>query len=230
VARRSGRRPGDSGTREAIREAAARLFAERGYDRTSMRAIAAAAGVDQKLVAHFFGSKQRLFVEVFTPPFDPAVAIPELFAGERAEIGARVANFLLGVLENPEGRRRMTGLIRAAASEPEAARMVRELISREILARIVGALDVEDADIRASLLGSQVVGLAMARYIVAVEPLASMPADAVAAAIAPNLQRYLVEPLPPVAKSPIGGRARPTIQAAANRRGTPPGTEHQAPV
>jgi AcrR family transcriptional regulator len=206
VARRSGRRPGASGTREAIGEAAARLFAERGYDRTSLRAIAAAAGVDQKLVAHFFGSKQRLFVEVFTPPFDPAVAIPEVFAGDRAEIGERVARFLLGVLEDPEGRRRMTGLIRAAASEPEAARMVRDLISREILARIVEALGVDDADVRAGLLGSQVVGLAMARYIVRVEPLASMPADAVAAALAPNLQRYLVEPLPAGAMS--HGRSR----------------------
>src|SRR5918992_5989924 len=99
MARRSGRRPGASGTREAIRETAAQLFAERGYDRTSMRAIAAAAGVDQKLVAHFFGSKQRLFVEVFTPPFDPAVAIPEVFAGDRADIGERVAHFLLSVFE-----------------------------------------------------------------------------------------------------------------------------------
>jgi len=206
VGRRSGRRPGASGTRDAIHVAAARLFAERGYDRTSMRAIAAEAGVDQKLVAHFFGSKQRLFVEVFTPPFDPAVAIPEVFAGERGEIGQRLAHFLLTVLEDPEGRRRITGLIRAAASEPEAARMVRDLISREILARIVEALGVEDADIRASLLGSQVVGLAMARYIVAVEPLASMPADAVAAAIAPNLQRYLVEPLPAAAMSRPRGR------------------------
>ena len=210
MARRSGRRPGASGTREAIREAAARLFAERGYDRTSMRAIAAEAGVDLKLVAYFFGSKQQLFVEVFTPPFDPAVAIPEVFAGDRAEIGERVARFLLGVLENPEGRRRMIGLIRAAASEPEAARMVRDLISREVLARIVDALDVEDADIRASLLGSQVVGLAMARYIVGVEPLASMSAEAVVAAIAPNLQRYLVEPLPAPAKSRARRPARGT--------------------
>ena len=199
MAGRSGRRPGPSGTREAIRAAAARLFAEQGYDRTSMRAIAAAASVDQKLIAHFFGSKQQLFVDVFAPPFDPAVVIPELFAGERADIGERVARFLLAVLESPDGRRRITGLIRAAASEPAAARMVRDLISREMLARIVDALDVEHADVRASLLGSQVVGLAMARYILAVEPLASMSADAVVAAIAPNLQRYLVEPLPATA-------------------------------
>ena len=175
MGRRSGRRPGDSGTREAIRAAAVRLFAEQGYDRTSMRAVAAAAGVDPKLVAHYFGSKQQLFVSVVELPFDPAV---------------------VGVLEDPEGRRRLTGLIRAAASEPEAARMVRELVGREVFARIAEALGVEDADVRASLVGSQVVGLAMARYIVRVEPLASLSPEAVVAAIAPNLQRYLVEPLP----------------------------------
>ncbi len=65
--------------------------------------------------------------------------------------------------------------------------------------RILDELGVDDGAARASLVGSQVVGLVMARYIVAVEPLASMPADAVAAAIAPNLQRYLVEPLGPPA-------------------------------
>jgi AcrR family transcriptional regulator len=166
-----------------------------------MREIAAAAGVDQKLVAHFFGSKHQLFVAVVALPFDPAVVVPQVFGGDRSKIGERVAELILATLEDTDSRQRMTGLIRAAASEPEAARMVRELISREVFAPIVEALGVDDADVRASLLGSQVVGLAMARYIVAVEPLASMAADDVAAAIAPNLHRYLVEPLPARASS-----------------------------
>ena len=203
----SGRRPGASRTREEIRATAARLFAEQGYDRTSLRAIARAAGVDQKLVAHFFGSKQRLFVEVVELPFEPAAVLPALFHGDRDEVGERVARFVLGVLEDPEGRRRLTGLVRAAATEPEAARMVRELITREVFAQIVEALDVEDGALRASLLGSQVVGLVMARYIVAVEPLASASPEAVVAAIAPNLQRYLVEALPAAATSAGGRRA-----------------------
>jgi AcrR family transcriptional regulator len=197
---RSGRRPGESGTREAIRDAAASLFAEQGYERTTMRAIAAAAGVDQKLVAHFFGSKERLFVDVVALPFDPAAVIPALFAGSPSDVGERFARFLVSLLENPDARRRLTGLIRAAATEPEAARMVRDLISREVIGRIVTALDVDDADLRASLVGSQVVGLAMARYIVGVEPLASLEPEALIAAIAPNLQRYLV--------GPIGGAVR----------------------
>jgi len=129
-------------------------------------------------------------------PFDPAVVVPAIFAGAREEIGERLASAVVDVLEDPEGRRRLTGLIRAAASESEAARIVRELVGREVFARIAEALGVEDADVRASLVGSQVVGLAMARYIVRVEPLASLSPEAVVAAIAPNLQRYLVEPLP----------------------------------
>lgn len=195
MARRSGRRPGDSGTRDAIRAAAGRQFAEQGYDRTSMRSIASEAGVDPALVAHFFGTKQQLFVDVVELPFDPSHVVPAVFAGEREHLGQRLADFLLTLLENPEARRRMTGLIRAAASEPEAARMVRELITREVFARIVDALGVDDAELRASLLGSQVVGLVMARHILGVEPLASLPPERAAAAMAPTLQRYLTGPL-----------------------------------
>jgi AcrR family transcriptional regulator len=195
MARRSGRRPGDSGTREAIRAAASRQFAELGYDRTSMRSIARDAGVDPALVAHFFGSKHRLFVDVVELPFDPELVVPTIFAGAREELGRRLADFILAAFEIPEARRRLTGLVRAASSEPDAARMVRELITREVFARVVDALGVDDADLRASLLGSQVVGLVMARYIVGIEPLASLPAERVAAAIAPNLQRYLTGPL-----------------------------------
>lgn len=195
MARRSGRRPGDSGTREAIRAAASRQFAELGYDRASMRSIARDAGVDPALVAHFFGSKHQLFVDVVELPFDPEQVVATIFAGEREELGRRLADFLVTALEIPEARRRITGIVRAAASEPDAARMVRELITREIFSRVVEALGVEDADLRASLLGSQTVGLVMARYIVGIEPLASLPPERVAAAIAPNLQRYLTGPL-----------------------------------
>jgi AcrR family transcriptional regulator len=195
VARPSGRRPGHSGTREAIRVAAARQFAEYGYDRTSMRGVAAEAGVDQKLIAHFYGSKQQLFVAAMELPFNPAIAIPAVVAGERHEVGRRLATFVLATLEDPEARRGLTGLIRAAASEPEAARMVREFLMSEVFGPIAAALAVDEPDFRVNLVGSQVVGLVMARYVVGVEPLASAPPEAVAAAIAPTFQRYLVEPL-----------------------------------
>jgi len=194
-ARPSGRRPGDSGTRAAIRAAASRQFAERGYDRTSLRSIAAEAGVDPALVSHFFGSKQKLFVAVVELPFDPSQVVPVVFGGDRDTVGVRVARFALGMLEDPRARQPMLGLVRAAASEPEAARMVRELMTREVFARIVETLGVDDADVRASLAASQIIGLLMARHVIGIEPLASLPAERLAAAIAPNLQRYLTGPV-----------------------------------
>ena len=193
--RRAGRRPGDSGTREAILDAARRQFAEQGFDRTSLRAIAQEAGVDPALVTHFHGSKQRLFVTVVELPFRPAEVLPGILGGDRAGVGMRLARFVLGVLEHEPARRRLIGLIRAAASEPEAARLVRDLITRELFSEVVRALGSEDAELRATLVGSQVVGLAMARYIIAVEPLASADPGEVARALAPTLQRYLAEPL-----------------------------------
>ena len=192
---RAGRRPGASGTREAIADAARQLFAERGFDRTSIRAVAEAAGVDPALVSHFYGSKQQLFVAVTELPFEPRDVIPQLVAGDRETLGFRFATFLLTVLESDEGRSRFTGLVRAAASEPEAARMVRELVTTRVIAALVEVLDVDDAPLRATLVGSQVIGLTMARYVVQIEPLASATPEDVIAAIAPTLQRYLLEPL-----------------------------------
>ena len=194
-ARRSGRRPGDSGTREAILEAARRLFAEQGYDRTSMRAVALEAGVDPALVSHYHASKQALFVASVELPFEPAAVLPGILQGDRKTIGLRLATFLVGVLESEEGRRRITGLVRAAASEPEAARMVRELLTRQILATVVEHLGADEAQRRASFASSQIMGLVMARYIVGVEPLASLPPEDVVRVIGPTLQRYLTEPL-----------------------------------
>ena len=193
--RRPGRRAGHSGTREAILDAARGQFAERGYDRTSLRSIAQEAEVDPTLVSHFYGSKQKLLATVVELPFDPAVVIPQLLAGDPEGVGQRLAGFLVSVLESDAGRQRLTGMVRAAASEPEAARLVREFISREVLARIAESLDVDDAPLRASLVGSQIVGMVMARYVVKVEPLASRDPAEVAKAVAPVFQHYLTEPL-----------------------------------
>ena len=143
---------------------------------------------------HFFGSKQALFVATVELPFDPDAVVPAILA-EPDEAGLRLAQFLLGVLEDPDGRARMTGIVRAAASEPAAAAALRDLITRTVLGAIVRNLGSADAELRATLVGSQVVGLVMARYVIGVEPLASLPADDVARAIAPNLQRYLTESL-----------------------------------
>ena len=193
--RPSGRRPGDSGTREAILRAARRQFAELGYDRTTLRGIALEAGVDAALVSHFHGSKQQLFVSVVELPFSPAEVMPRLFEGDRQSVGERAARFLLGLLGSEENRGRIIGLIRAAASDAEAARMVRELLVTQLLTPLAEHLGSDQPRLRANFLGAQVVGLVMARYIVAVEPLASIDQEAVIAVLAPNIQRLLVEPL-----------------------------------
>lgn len=191
--RRSGRRPGRSGTREAILAAARRQFGEHGFDRATIRSIAREAGVDPALVTHFHGSKQRLFLAAVELPFEPEQALPAALAGDRADAGRRLAELLVGILEDP-ARRSVVGIVRSAATEPEAARMVRELIGERILGVAAHELSM-DAPLRASLVGSQVVGLVMARYVVGVEPLASLPADRLVDVLAPTLQRYLAGPL-----------------------------------
>lgn len=196
-ARRSGRRPGNSGTRDAILAAASRHFAEQGYDRASLRAIAAEAGVDQKLIAHFFGPKQQLFVAAVGLPFNPAEVFSPILDGDSSSRGGRLAALITDVLEQAEIHQRFTGVVRAAASEPEVARMLREFVSREVLAPAASLLGTDAAAFRINLVGSQIVGLVMARYVLAIEPLASMPPKAVAAAIAPTLERYLDGPLDP---------------------------------
>jgi AcrR family transcriptional regulator len=195
AARRGGRRRGPSGTREAILAAAGRHFAQHGYDRASLRGIAAEAGVDQKLIAHFFGSKQQLFVAAVGLPFNPGEVLPAILAGDPDSIGERLAALLVEVLEEPELHRRLTGVVRAAASEPEVACMLREFLTRELFSPAAELLGTDDGPFRANLVGSQIVGLVMTRYVVAIEPLASMPPTAVAAAVAPTLQRYLLGPL-----------------------------------
>lgn len=193
--RRTGRRPGESRTRAAIAAAAAKLFAEQGFDRTSVRAVAREAGVDPALVTHYFGSKQRLFVEVSRLPVPPEALVAQVVHGPRRQVGLRLATLVLGVLETPEGRERMTALVRAAASEPAAADALRRLIQESVVGPIAAALGADRPELRATLAGSQVVGMVMARYVVGVEPLASAPSDEVVRAIGPTLQRYLTGPL-----------------------------------
>jgi AcrR family transcriptional regulator len=190
--KRRGRRPGQSDTREGIAQAARRQFAELGYDRTTIRSVAAEARVDPALVIHYFGSKQQLFLAAVELPIDVEELVERLRNGPRSKVGERVVHFALGVLAQPEGRARWAGLIRAAASDPDAAAVLRELVTRRIFEPLAEALGSDDAQLRANLASSQMVGLVMARYVIAIEPLASTADETIASAIAPTIQRYLV--------------------------------------
>jgi AcrR family transcriptional regulator len=193
--RRPGRRPGANTTRLAIVEAAGRQFAVHGYDRTSLRAIAAEAGVDPKLVSHFFGSKQRLFVAAVGLPLNPAEILPAVIAGDPALLRRRIADTLTAILEQPELHQRLTGVVRAAASEPAVARMLGEFLSGEVFPSAEVALGGDDARLRLNLFGSQLVGLVVARFIAGVEPFAHTAPAIVADAVAGTLERYLRGPL-----------------------------------
>ena len=193
-AKRSGRRPGPTTTREAIAEAARRQFAELGYDRATLRGIAGEAGVDAALVVRFHGSKDALFREVMALPPAVAEAIAGLADGPEATVGRRLAEAIVGMLEDPRSRSVVLGRIRSASSHPDAAALVRETVTRDV-GRLVAALTDDEPETRAVLVGSQIVGLALARHVVRVEPLASLPAADVVDYVAPVFQHYLVEPL-----------------------------------
>ena len=167
-----GRRPGSGDTRGAIVAAARALFSERGFGRTSIRAIASRASVDPALVLHYFGSKENVFLSAIELPFEPEEVVPALLAGDRETLGERVARFVVARLEDEVSRSRILAIVRAAASEPVAAGLLRSVIEGRVRDPIARALGSEDAELRASLVGSQVVGLVMARYVVGVEPLA----------------------------------------------------------
>jgi AcrR family transcriptional regulator len=170
------------------------LFAERGYEGTTFRRIAAAAGVDPALVVHFYGTKDELFRQAMALPPAIADAIEHLAEGPHETVGLRMAELVVGALENPASRTIVLGRIRCASTHADAAALVRETVTRD-LQRLTSALGDDQPETRAALTGAHVVGIALARYVVLVEPLASMNPAEVIELVAPTFQHYLVEPL-----------------------------------
>ncbi|HWB70896.1 MAG TPA: TetR family transcriptional regulator [Egibacteraceae bacterium] len=192
---RTGRRPGDSGTRGAILDAARRSFAEDGYEASTMRSIAGRAGVDPALLYHYFGSKEQLFVTAMQLPFSPSELIPTVVEGGRERLGERIVRLFLAIWDRGDGLSPFLALLRSASANERAAAMLREFISREVIGQLARTLGLPQAELRATLVGSQVAGLAVVRYILRVEPLASADHDTVVACVAPTVQRYLTEDL-----------------------------------
>lgn len=211
MVRRTGRRPGNPGTREAILTAARDAFAERGFDNASIRGIAGSAGVDPALVHHYFRTKDQLFLATLNVPFDPAELLPEALAGDPEGLGQRVVAFFLSVWDSPAGAAGVA-LMRSVVSNEWAARLMREFVLTQVLRRVLAELPVDptEAPLRAALVASQIAGLGMVRYIVRLEPLASAPPQVVAAAVGPTVQRYLFGEL-----SPTGGAGDAGTAAAA---------------
>ncbi|WP_328910843.1 TetR family transcriptional regulator [Streptomyces sp. NBC_00234] len=179
--------------RTRILEAARTEFAGRGYDKTSIRGIAKAAGVDAALVHHYFGTKDEVFAAAIEVSFEPALVIPAVLDGSPDELGERLARYFISIWENPATRAPLLAIIRSALTHEAAAKVLRGFVLRRLLERIAGELDVPDPTFRAELAASHMIGIAILRYVIQAEPLASADPEKIIAMVAPTLQRYLTE-------------------------------------
>jgi len=192
---RRGRRPGAPDTKAAILTAARAQFAAQGFARTTIRGVAREAAVDPALVHHYFGSKDDLFVAALELPIDPRTVIGPALSGGLDGAAERLLTAFLSVWDDPAMRASLLVVVRGML-EPEGHRMLREGFLPAVIVPAAAVLGLDDPERRMALVASQVTGLILTRYVLEIEPLASMPAADVVAAIAPNIQRYFEAPLP----------------------------------
>jgi AcrR family transcriptional regulator len=201
--RARGRRRGGPDTRGAILDAARTSFAAKGFGRTTIRAVAAGAGVDPALVHHYFGSKDDLFLAALEFPADPRAMVPQVFEGGTAGAGERLVRLVLSVWDDPAAQLPLVALVRSSLAQDGPESLLQAGLLRMVLTPLRVVLDRDgepgegaDADRRAQLVVSQVLGLIIGRYVLRLEPLASMAPDELVAWVAPTIQRYLDGPLP----------------------------------
>ena len=194
--RRPGRPAGSSNTRDRILASARELFARNGISNTSIRTVAATVGVDSALVHHYFGTKEQLFAAAVHIPIDPMDVIGPLRDVPVEELGYRLPSMLLPLWDSEIGAG-FIAMLRSilAGSEVNLFRtFIQDVIAVEVGPRVDNPPG--SGVIRIQLVASQLVGVVMARYILELEPFASLPPQQIADTIAPNLQRYLTGDLP----------------------------------
>jgi AcrR family transcriptional regulator len=183
-----GRPHGASNTREQILESGRRLFLASGYKQVTMRAIAAASGVDSSLISYYFGSKRGLFGAVMQLVVSPPDVVRHSLRGDPARLPERIVAEVLATWDDPERGAPLVALFRSAGSDPDANRLVRELIEREVVGAIAEHLGGADASARAGIAASQIAGLIFMRHVLRAAPLATMPADELVAYAAPAIR------------------------------------------
>lgn len=166
-------------------------FATRGYDATTLRGVAREAGVDPALLHHYFKGKHDLFLQAMDVPFDPGELVSTVFSGDPEGMGERLVRAFLHLWEQPATQTRLIGFVRAMTASESAAAMLREAFTTILFERAAANLSAPDVRLRLNAVASQLVGLAIARYIVRFEPLASADVDELVRLVGPNLQRYL---------------------------------------
>ena len=190
-----GRRPGAPDTRAEVLTAARASFAEKGFRGTTIRAVAASAGVDPALVHHYFGTKDDLFVAALQIPVDPREVLAPVVAAGPDGAGERLMRALLGVWDDPAVQPGLLALVRSLISD-DSGGLVRDAFIPVVVGPVLAALVADRPDVRIPLVASQVVGLIVARYVVALPPMAEMPAEDVVARVGPVVQHYLTGDLP----------------------------------
>ncbi|MGZ4178874.1 MAG: TetR/AcrR family transcriptional regulator, partial [Solirubrobacteraceae bacterium] len=181
--------PRSEGTRRTILDAARSAFAARGYEQTTIRAVAAQAGIDASMVMRYFGSKAGLFAAAATIDLDP----PDLGMAPARRRGEVLVRYFVSRWERDPSEDMLVFLLRTAVTNESVAEQLQTTFDRMIVAPLV-ALGYTDAERRAALIGSQLLGLGLCRYILRLQPLASLSNDEVVAGIAPTVQRYLTAP------------------------------------
>lgn len=187
----AGRRAGAPDTRSQILEAARSLFGSNGYDRTTIRSIAAEASVDPALVHHYFGTKEDLFAASVQLPMRPADMAEQVLAGGTDEVGTRLARLFFTVWEEPGSRDALLAMLRGAFTTEQGAAVLREFFGAVLVERIARAVAGEDAALRMTLVAAHLVGVAVLRYVVRFPALADATVDEVVALVAPRLQDYV---------------------------------------
>ncbi len=190
-----GRRPGGPDTRGQILTAARRSFADKGFAGTTIRGVAGDAGVDPALVHHYFGAKDDLFLAALEIPVDPRTLVPSVFDEGVEAAGERLVRLFLSVWDDPHTRLPLVALVRSSLVQEGPESLLQQGMLRMVLAPLRAVLPPDEADRRVQLVISQLAGLVVTRYLLELEPLASMPAEDLVTAVAPTLQRYLDGPL-----------------------------------
>jgi AcrR family transcriptional regulator len=205
---------GTDDVRDAVLDAARAAFHARGYVRTSMKGVAAAAGVAPEVVNRYWNSKESLFAAAMKLPFDPASAVPELVAPGLDGMGERLTRATLDLLADEDSRNDFIALFQAGASATKAARGMQDFIERSFVDRLVRTLGVPDARLRVNLIVSYLIGIGTTRYVVRLEPVASMPEDDLVKLVAPTIQNWL-DPTKPLQKpKPAPAKAASRVKTA----------------
>jgi AcrR family transcriptional regulator len=183
-----------------VLDAARAAYARRGYLNTTLKGVAAAAGVAPDVVRRYYDNREALFVAAMRLPFDPAMSIAQLMAPGIDGLGERMVRVTLRLLDDPETRDQLAEMVRDGAGASRATASLREFLEAEVVDRAAVLLGVPDARMRVTLATSYLLGIASMRYVLKLEPIASATEDDIVRLVAPAVQMALTTPTTPSGK------------------------------